>query len=154
MNQSDHRIPKSGEGWRHYKGGHDSLYTIVGMSHNADGIPTVVYTPYRCSTTELPPLYDQPIDRFLQVIGYKGSTTGFVQRFTKEREIGDDTINPFVRGFVATDPLDKEATSRFAFSLAHMSAADRVTAISKITSLFCESCGSEEGRRCVCTKDE
>lgn len=56
MEQADFRIPKTGEGWRHYKG---ALYTIVGVGHDADGFTNVIYTEYRWSNVHLPAIYVQ-----------------------------------------------------------------------------------------------
>ena len=91
MSQRDYKLPATGEGWRHYKGGSDSLYTIVGLSRDADGFVNVVYTPFRWSLGGKPPLYNQLLGRFLQDV------ENGRQRFTYDREIGDDDICPFIR---------------------------------------------------------
>ncbi len=88
MEQADFRIPKTGEGWRHYKG---TLYTIVGVGHDADGFTNVVYTEYRWSNAQLPAIYVQLLGRFLQEI------ENGKPRFTFSREVGDDDICPFIR---------------------------------------------------------
>lgn len=92
MYQRDHRMPATGEGWRHYKGGHDSLYTIIGLSHDENGNVQVVYTPYRWwSLAQLPPIFNQPLGRFLQDV------ENGKPRFVFEREAGGDAECPFIR---------------------------------------------------------
>ncbi len=79
--QNDMRMPRAGEGWRHYKGGHASLYEIVGVGINVvDGNAVVIYRPYGWTLVQKPPLFTRPLDEFL------GFTEGKKQRFTIERE--------------------------------------------------------------------
>lgn len=91
MEQHEFRMPKTGEGWRHYKRGDDSLYTIVGVARDADGFVQVVYTPYRWLLRNLPPLYVQLLGRFLQEV------ENGKPRFQFEREVGDDDVCSFIR---------------------------------------------------------
>lgn len=65
MQQSEFRMPASGENWRHYKGG---LYKIVGMALDDEGYSTVVYTEAGWTLAQLPPLFVQRVGRFLQEI--------------------------------------------------------------------------------------
>lgn len=88
MQQSDFRMPATGEGWRHYKTG---LYTIVGMARDDKGDAIVVYTEYGWSLAQLPPLYTQPLGRFVQEVENNKP------RFTFERESGEDKKCPFIR---------------------------------------------------------
>lgn len=91
MEQRDFRMPATGEGWRHYKGGSDSLYTVIGLSRDENGNVQVIYTPFRWTLGQLPPIYNQPLGRFLQDVENNKP------RFTFEREVGDDDICPFIR---------------------------------------------------------
>lgn len=91
MEQREFRMPATGEAWRHYKGGSGSLYTIVGMAHDDKGDAIVVYTPYRWSLVQLPPLYTQPLGRFLQTLD------NHEPRFKFEREPEADETCPFIR---------------------------------------------------------
>jgi hypothetical protein len=99
MEQAEYRMPATGEGWRHYKGG---LYTIVGLANDqGTGVPLVVYTDYCHGLVQLPPLYVRPLAEFLaefpadvQQIGVK---TQFVQRFKFERDVGEDDLCPYIR---------------------------------------------------------
>lgn len=65
MQQSDFRMPATGEVWRHYKGG---LYTVIGMARDDKGDAQVVYTDYRWHLVQLPPIYTQSIARFMQEV--------------------------------------------------------------------------------------
>lgn len=91
MAHRDFIMPRTGEGWRHYKGGADSLYTIIGLSRDENGCVHVVYTPYGWSLAELPPIYNQPLGRFLQEVENK------VPRFAFDRDAGGDDRCPFIR---------------------------------------------------------
>ena len=68
MEQRDFRMPATGEGWRHYKGG---LYTVVGMARDDKGDAIVVYTDFRWSLIQLGPLYTQSLARFVQEVENK-----------------------------------------------------------------------------------
>lgn len=89
MEQADFRMPKTGEAWRHYKGG---LYTIVGMARDDQGHAIVVYTDFGWSLVQWPPLYTQLVGRFVQEVENNKP------RFTYERAVGCDPecrfINP------------------------------------------------------------
>jgi hypothetical protein len=72
------RLPKAGEGWRHYKG---TLYTIVGFAqHTETGEAMVVYGPYRWPFVQQPTLWARPLNIFL------GMADDGVRRFTFDRE--------------------------------------------------------------------
>jgi len=86
--QAKYRIPKTGESWRHYEGG---LCTIVGLARDPDGFVNVVYTGYRWQCAQLPPLYVQQLDRFLQEVENNRP------RYSFERDVGDDDVCPFIR---------------------------------------------------------
>lgn len=77
--QDQFHMPKTGEGWRHYKGG---LYIIVGMARDSEGDAVVVYSDYIWSLAQRAPLYVQRLDRFLHEIE-KGKP-----RFDYERPVG------------------------------------------------------------------
>jgi hypothetical protein len=100
MNQKDFRLPATGEAWRHYKGGPDSLYTIVGLGHDPHGNIDVIYTPFGWSSPWLPPLHTNQINRFLQAIPVDADPiTGksrFMPRFKFERGVGADPHCPFI----------------------------------------------------------
>lgn len=91
MEQREYRMPATGEAWRHYKCSADSLYTIVGMARDDKGDAIVVYTPYRWPLVQLPPLYTQPLGRFLQTLD------DHQPRFKFEREPEADETCPFIR---------------------------------------------------------
>lgn len=91
MEQRNFKMPATGEAWRYYKGGHKSLYTIVGMAVDDEGNAVVVYTPYGWSLVQLPPLFTQSLGRFVQQVGHDKP------RFQFERESGGDTACPFIR---------------------------------------------------------
>lgn len=91
MEQRDFRMPATGEGWRHYKGGCNALYTIVGTALDDKGDVQVVYTPFGWSLAQLPPLFTQSLARFLQHV------ENGKPRFAFERESGCDTRCPFTR---------------------------------------------------------
>lgn len=83
------QMPRQGEGWRHYKGGYESLYAIVGVGPDSDGIPTVAYTPFTWGLAQAAPIYFQRLERFLQHIDAPsnvGVGNDHVPRFTYERE--------------------------------------------------------------------
>lgn len=110
MEQQMHRLPVSGEGWRHYKQG-PSLYTIVGLSHHElTGELMVIYTEPNWSLAQLPPLYVRPLSDFLAMVdtGEKDrcnpEKTRKRQRFVFEREAGHDTTCPFLRSNVRHIP--------------------------------------------------
>lgn len=102
MEQREYRMPATGEAWRHYKGG---LYTIIGMGVDDKGDAQVIYTHYEWSLIQLPPIFTQPLGRFLQQIDHDKP------RFRFDREREDDPRCPFIhprlgRGFVrAEEPL-------------------------------------------------
>jgi hypothetical protein len=98
IGQGEFRIPQTGEGWRHYKdkGDGSSLYMVVGLSRDADGIINVIYTPYSWNLAVFPPLYNQRLERFLQDVengkprfkfekGYHGEQTScrYIKPFTR-----------------------------------------------------------------------
>ncbi len=91
MEQRYFRMPATGEAWRHYKGGGSSLYTIIGMALDENGNSQVVYTPYGWGLAQFPPIYTQPIIRFLQHVENDRP------RFKFEREAGDDKSCAFIR---------------------------------------------------------
>jgi hypothetical protein len=101
--QRRYRMPATGEAWRHYKDGCDSLYTIVGMARDDEGHAVVVYTPFRWSLTQLAPIYTQRLGRFLQDVldPTRGSIVGerdrLVPRFEFEREAGEDDRCQYIR---------------------------------------------------------
>lgn len=90
MEQRHFRMPATGEAWRHYKGGSESLYTIIGLSHDEKGDVHVVYTPYGWTLAQLPPIYNQPIGRFLQEVENNKP------RFVFEREYHEHDACPFI----------------------------------------------------------
>ena len=85
------RLPKRGEGWRHYKGG---LYEIVGTGHDeASGEAVVIYTDYMWALTEAPNLWVRPLHVFLDF------TEAKERRFCFEREAGKDSrYQPYTGG--------------------------------------------------------
>jgi hypothetical protein len=92
--QRHFRMPATGEAWRHYKVGPASLYTIVGLARDDKGDAVVVYTPYGWRLAQLPPLYTQPLGRFLQELDmgidpYDSREKIRKQRFEFEREPGE-----------------------------------------------------------------
>lgn len=87
MEQRDFRMPATGEGWRHYKG---ALYTVIGMARDDKGDAYVVYTEFGWSLIQLPPIYTQPLGRFVQEIENNKP------RFTFDRERGDDNDCPYI----------------------------------------------------------
>ncbi len=89
--QAEYRMPATGEGWRHYKGGHSSLYTIIGLSRDDEGHAVVVYTPFSWGLVQLAPIYNQRLGRFLQEV------ENGKPRFRFEREIGDDDRCQYIR---------------------------------------------------------
>lgn len=97
MEQHEYKMPKTGEGWRHWKGG---LYTIVGMANDQDnGKPLVVYTNFGWDLTQLPPLYVRPLAEFIgQVlpIDSMGARRKWRCRFEFEREVGSDPRCPYI----------------------------------------------------------
>lgn len=97
MEQREFRMPATGEGWRHYKGG---LYTIVGMANEASGLPMVVYTHYRWSLIQLPPLFVRGLSDFLTEV--KLADEPFAPRFQFERERGADPDCPFIHPVTGT----------------------------------------------------
>lgn len=112
MEQREIRMPATGEGWRHYRGGYKSLYTVIGMAVDAEsGEPIVVYTEYGWSLIQLPPIYARKLSSFLQVIdtGYDEAkaTRGddgnrFTPRFKFEREAGGDKSCPYINPVTGT----------------------------------------------------
>lgn len=76
------QMPKPGEGWRHYKGSHMSLYEIVGCGIDTEsGNAVVVYRHYGTQYgEEKDMLYSRPLSVFL------GSTDDHKRRFSFERE--------------------------------------------------------------------
>lgn len=88
MEQRDFRMPATGEAWRHYKMG---LYTIIGMARDDEGYAVVVYTDYRWSLAQLPPIYVQRLGRFAQEV------ENGKPRFKFERDPDADEICPFIR---------------------------------------------------------
>ncbi len=88
MEQREFKMPATGEGWRHYKGG---LYTIIGMARDENGDAYVVYTDYGWSLVQLAPIYTQPLGRFVQEVENNNP------RFRYEREPGTDKMCPFIR---------------------------------------------------------
>jgi hypothetical protein len=61
--EAETRLPKRGEGWRHYKGG---LYEIVGTGHDTEtGRAVVIYTDYGWELVQAPNLWSRPLDVFL-----------------------------------------------------------------------------------------
>lgn len=105
--QSDFRMPATGEGWRHYNNG--TLYTIIGIATDDNGIPTVVYTPYRWGLAQLPPIYTRPLDRFLQTID---DNKVFRPRFKFERESGDAPECAYIRGTPPPAPKPAEPATK------------------------------------------
>ncbi len=90
--QSEMRMPSTGEGWRHYKG---DLYTIVGKAVDHEGNPLVVYCNYGWSLAQLPMLFVRPLSNFLEEVGdLKDSYVG--PRFKFEREPWDEKC-PFIK---------------------------------------------------------
>lgn len=90
LTQSQYRMPITGQLWRHYKGG---LYVVVGIAQDERCVPVVVYTEYNWKQADLPPLYTQPLERFLGQIETTPSTGAksvFRQRFLFERDNGPD----------------------------------------------------------------
>lgn len=63
--QSEFRIPMSGDNWRHYKG---DLYTIIGLGHDDEGHIEVIYTDADWTRVQLAPIYTQRLGRFLQEV--------------------------------------------------------------------------------------
>lgn len=55
-----HRMPQSGEEWKHYKG---TVYWIVGTAYDESGFLAVVYKDLKAEN-----LYVQSLYRFLQTI--------------------------------------------------------------------------------------
>jgi hypothetical protein len=98
MEQRDFRMPATGEAWRHYKGG---LYTVVGMGQDADGQAVVVYTEFRWSLVQGPPLYVRFLGDFVRQIEIKGGSvldkSIMRPRFTFDRDPGCDERCPFIR---------------------------------------------------------
>lgn len=88
MNQHGNRMPATGEGWRHYKG---DLYTVVGIARDESGNVCVVYTNALWGLIQFPPLYTQPLGRFLQDV------ENDKPRFRFEREAGHDPQCPFIQ---------------------------------------------------------
>lgn len=86
--QATFRMPATGEGWRHYKGG---LYTIIGMSRDDEGNAVVIYTDYRWRLIQMAPIYNQNLGRFVQEV------ENGVPRFRYEREIGGDDVCQYIR---------------------------------------------------------
>jgi hypothetical protein len=86
----DIRIPLPGEGWRHYKGGYQSLYEIIGTGRDEHGNAVVVYKPYDWTLAQPAPIYVRQLADFLFEIdtGIRSigdATSMRVQRFTLER---------------------------------------------------------------------
>lgn len=109
--QSQYRMPASGEGWRHYKQG-PSLYTIVGMANDQiNGEPLVVYTPSNWTLVQLPPLYVRPLADFIAIVDtgepdpYNREKTRKIQRFCFDRGVGHDKHCPFLRESNNLEPL-------------------------------------------------
>jgi hypothetical protein len=98
MEQRAFRMPATGEGWRHYKGG---LYTVIGMGQDSQGGAVVVYSEYRWALAQLPPIYVRPIGEWLQQVetGREPINGKSIMkpRFAFERETGDDERCPFIR---------------------------------------------------------
>lgn len=94
--QSEFRMPSTGEAWRHCKGG---LYTIIGMSRDDEGEAVVVYTNYNWTLSQLAPIYNQPLGRFLHEV--ENGKPRF--RFDREPETGNrcQYIDPTVMARVA-----------------------------------------------------
>jgi hypothetical protein len=108
MEQAEYRMPATGEGWRHYKGG---LYTIVGLANDqGNGEPLVVYTDFRHPLGQLPALYVRPLAEFIAEFPTAaqrlGERTRYVSRFKFERDVGDDDRCPFIRQRYQPRPED------------------------------------------------
>jgi hypothetical protein len=86
------RMPRKGEGWRHYEGGYQSLYEIVGTGHDTEtGHAVVVYQRYRSTLAQdqvAPELWVRPLDVFL------GYTDDHKRRFAFEREAPEPEAHP------------------------------------------------------------
>lgn len=86
-------MPRQGEGWRHYKGGYQSLYIIVGVGPDHEGVPTVAYARWG-DTSDQAPIFFQPLGRFLQHVEIDVSVyqqaDHHVPRFRFEREAPGD----------------------------------------------------------------
>ncbi len=81
------RMPKPGEGWRHYKGGPDSLYVIIGTGyHTETNDAVVVYQAYSWSLALPPTLFVRPLSVFL------GTTDEHKPRFEFERRAPEPPI--------------------------------------------------------------
>lgn len=95
--QSEFRMPATGEAWRHYKMG---LYTIIGMARDDKGDAIVVYTEYSWGLVQLAPIYVQGLARFLQEI------ENGKPRFKYERPAGEyaacQYINNAVQSFLGS----------------------------------------------------
>ncbi len=97
IEQSEFRMPATGEGWRYYNGG---LHTVIGMAHDENGDPVVVYTKYGWGLAQLPPIHTMKLGSFLQMVDSGKDALGnsiFEQRFRFEREAGGDKDCPFIR---------------------------------------------------------
>lgn len=73
------RIPKSGERWKHYKGG---SYTVVGIAMNENGTPTVVYESEEG-------LFTRSLGSFFERVNlakFVNDADNFVPRFTIDNE--------------------------------------------------------------------
>lgn len=69
MSKEQHfRMPAQGDEWRHYKGGYDSLYTIVSMARDEDGNAVVVYMPSGWTLAQAPPVYTRRLADFIMEI--------------------------------------------------------------------------------------
>lgn len=87
--QSNLRMPQVGEGWRHYKGGSESLYEIVGVGYDAEtGSAIVGYKAYGRPLTQTP-LHTRRLDIFLSTVKVPRQTVidsyEFVPRFRYDR---------------------------------------------------------------------
>jgi hypothetical protein len=75
------RLPKQFECWRHYKGGHRSLYQIIGTGHHTEtNEAVVVYAEVGDEDYQAKPIFVRPLSMFL------GTTDEHKPRFAFERE--------------------------------------------------------------------
>ena len=66
MPAEPYRMPRSGEGWRHYKGGSDSLYEVIDLAvHTETGGPLVIYRAYSETGHRRGLSFARPLDVFL-----------------------------------------------------------------------------------------